>query len=127
MKRPKTAAVLLVSFYCIPFAFLGVYGDAVWGTVLLYGAAIAGFAVLCLSAWKTGLLPLALLGSAASFISSCAAAELSGLGPMGDYFKPFTAHSLIAAISVVSIVAHLIAAWFFARKSGRPKDPPRFL
>ena len=41
-----------------------------------------------------------------SFISSYAVAKLSGLEPMGYYFKPFTSHSLIVAISVVILIVH---------------------
>ena len=108
MKKTAGINVLLLTAYCIPFAFLCVYGDAVWGTMLFYGFMIAGLAVLCKETLKTNCVSLLYIGNALSCASSYTAAKLSGLEPMAYYFKPFTAYSLITALSIVSVIAHMM-------------------
>ena len=113
MKKQWTIRALLLIVYCVPFAFLSVNGDATSGTMLFYGVMIAGFALLCWSALKTNNIAVLYIGNGLSFLSSYTAGKLSGLEPMGHYFKPFTAHSLIVVISVVVLVAHTIIILFF--------------
>ena len=116
MKKSNIIRVLLLMGYCIPFAFLCVHGDAASGTMLFYGTMIAGFALLCWGALKTNNVPVLYLGNALSFASSYAAAKLTGLAPMGEYFKPFTSYSLIVAISVVVLIVHSIIVLVYTRK-----------
>ena len=104
---------MLLIVYCIPFAFLSVNGDATLGTMLFYGVMIAGFALLCWSALKTNNIAVLYIGNGLSFLSSYTAGKLCGLEPMGHYFKPFTAHSLIVVISVVVLIVHTIIVLFF--------------
>lgn len=119
MKKTWMIRALLLIAYCAPFAFLSVNGDAASGTMLFYGVMIAGFALLCWGALKTNHVPLIYIGNLLSFVSSCAAAKLSGLEPMGHYFKPFTSHGLIIAISVVSIIVHTMVVLIYrAKKKG---------
>lgn len=108
MKKAWIIRALLLIAYCIPFAFLSVNGDATSGTMLFYGVMIAGFALLCWGALKTKNVAVLYIGNVLSFISSYAVAKLTGLEPMGHYFKPFTSHSLIVAISVVILIVHTI-------------------
>ncbi|MBR6791354.1 MAG: hypothetical protein IKM31_10880 [Oscillospiraceae bacterium] len=122
MKKNKLLRILLPAAYCTPFAFLAVNGDAVSGTMLFYGVMIAGFSLLCWGSLKTDRPFLLCTGSVLSFVSSCAAAKLSGLEKMGHYFKPFTSYSLIAGISAVVFVGHLIIMLVYRakrRKAGR--------
>ena len=104
---------MLLIVYCVPFAFLSVNGDATLGTMLFYGVMIAGFALLCWSALKTNNIAVLYIGNGLSFLSPYTAGKLSGLEPMGHYFKPFTAHSLIVVISVVVLIVHTIIVLFF--------------
>ena len=113
MEKQWTIRALLLIVYCVPFAFLSVNGDATLGTMLFYGVMIAGFALLCWSALKTNNIAVLYIGNGLSFLSSYTAGKLSGLEPMGHYFKPFTSHSLIVVISVVVLVAHTIIILFF--------------
>ena len=106
MKNTWIIRALLLIVYCVPFAFLSVNGDATSGTMLFYGVMIAGFALLCWGALKTNNVAVIYIGNVLSFISSYAVAKLSGLEPMGYYFKPFTSHSLIVAISVVILIVY---------------------
>ena len=112
---------MLLLLYCIPFAFLSVYGDATSGTMMFYVVMLVGFALLCWVALKTKNIPTIFIGNIASCVFSYIAAELSSLEPRGEYFKPFTSYSLIILISVVSIFAHIIIVWLYTRKSGRQR------
>ena len=55
------------------------------------------------------------IGNALSLASSYVAAKLTGLEPMGYYFKPFTAYSLIAMISVVAIATQTVIVLSYIR------------
>ncbi|MCI7027025.1 MAG: hypothetical protein MR914_03030 [Clostridiales bacterium] len=116
MKKEWIIRVFLLIVYCVPFAFLSVNGDATSGTILFYGVMIAGFALLGFGALKTNNVTVLYIGNVLSFVSSCAAAKLSGLEPMGHYFKPFTSHSLIVAISVAVLIVHTIIVLIYAAK-----------
>ena len=109
MKKSRNIRGLLLASYCIPFAFLAVSGDAFHGTMFFYAVMVAGILLLCRAAFKTNNVPVIYLGNALSFASSCLAAKLSGLEAMGAYFKPFTAYSLIVALSAFSVIAHTMA------------------
>ena len=122
MKKEWIIRVFLLIAYCVPFAFLSVNGDATSGTILFYGVMIAGFALLGFGALKTNNVTVLYIGNVLSFVSSCAAAKLSGLEPMGHYFKPFTSHSLIVAISfAVLIVPTIIVLIYAAKKRANSK------
>ena len=116
MKKSLIIRVLLLIAYCIPFAFLSVNGDATSGTMLFYGVMIVGFALLCWGALKTNNVSVLYIGNIMSFGSSYVVAKLSGLEPMGHYFKPFTSHSLIVAISIIAIVVQTIVVLSYAKK-----------
>ncbi len=116
MKMAWIIRALLLIAYCVPFAFLSVNGDATSGTMLFYGVMIAGFSLLCWGALRTNNAAVLYIGNVLSFVSSYAAAKLSGLEPMGHYFKPFTSQSLIVAISVVVLIVHTIIVLIYRAK-----------
>ena len=116
MKKSWIIRALLLIAYCVPFAFLSVNGDATSGTMLFYAVMIVGFALLCWGALKTNNVAVLYIGNVLSFVSSYAVAKLSGLEPMGHYFKPFTSHSLIVAISVVVLIVHTIIVLIYRTK-----------
>ncbi len=108
MKKSLMIRIALLIAYCTPFAFLSVNGDATSGTMIFYGVMIISFAMLCCGIIKTNNILILYVGNALSFISSYLTAKFSGLEPMGHYFKPFTAHSLIVVISIIAIVIQMI-------------------
>lgn len=116
MKKAWIIRALLLIGYCVPFAFLSVNGDATSGTMLFYGVMITCFALLCWSALKTKNVAILYIGNVLSFVSSYAAARLSGLEPMEFYFKPFTSYGLIIAISVAAIIVHTIVVMIYKAK-----------
>lgn len=100
--------IVLLLLYCIPFAFLSVNGDAQSRTMLFYVIMVMGFAGLCIISLMTSNIPIIYVGNALSFASSYIVGKISGLEPMGYYFKPFTAYSLIVALSIVAIICQTI-------------------
>ena len=118
MKKTTLIRILLLIAYCVPFAFLSVNGDATSGTLLFYGVMIVGFVLLCWGAIKTSNVPILYIGNVISFASSYGIAKLSGLEPMGHYFKPFTSYGLIIAISVVAIIIQTVIVLICAREKG---------
>ena len=118
MKKTTLIRILLLIAYCFPFAFLSVNGDATSGTMLFYGIMIAGFVLLCWEAVRTNNVPILYIGNVISFASSYGIAKLSGLEPMGHYFKPFTSYGLIIAISVVAIIIQTVIVLICARRKG---------
>ena len=115
MKKQWFIRACLLIAYCVPFSFLCVNGDASTGTMLYYGVMIAGFALLCWGALKTRNVPVLYVGNALSLASSYAVAKLTGLEPMGYYFKPFTAYSLMVTISVVAVIVQTVIVGYYLR------------
>ena len=116
MKKTWLIRVLLLIAYCVPFAYLSVKGDVTSGTMLYYGVMIVSFVILYRCALKTDNVQIIFIGNILSFMSSYLTAKLSQLDPMGWYCKPFTSHSLIVAISVVSLISQAIIVWRRSRK-----------
>ena len=104
MKKVWIVRLRLLAAYCIPYVFISVSGDAAFRTSWFYGIAAAGFTLLCWLSVRTRNIAILFLGNILSFLSSYAFAKLSGLEEMGEYFKPFTSHSLIVAISVALFI-----------------------
>ena len=108
MKKSQKIRILLLAAYCIPYAFLCVNGDAVSSTMLWYAVMAAAFMLLYCAALRTRNIAVLYIGNIVSFGTSWAAAKLSGLEPMGYYFKPFTSHSLITVISVIVLMIQTV-------------------
>ena len=66
----KKSKMLLLIGYCIPYIFLCLYGDAVWGTGLVYAAAVAALVILCLFACKMQQIKFVVIGNVISFAVS---------------------------------------------------------
>ena len=103
-KSSMLLKILLLVAYCVPYSFLAVNGDGTSGTMLFYGVMIAAFVVLCTLSIKTHNAWIIVVDSFLSGVSSYLTASLSGLEPMGHYFKPFTSHGLITTVSVIAFV-----------------------
>ena len=114
--------ILLLVAYCVPYSFLAVNGDGTSGTMLFYGVMIAVFVVLCTLSIKTRNAWIVIVGSILSGVSSYLTASLSGLEPMGHYFKPFTSHSLITTVSVIAFVVQTVIALICISKQRKPKN-----
>ena len=92
----KTSIIILLVGYCIPYVFLCLYGDAVWGTGLVYGISVAAMAGLCVFACKMQQKKFVILGNVISFAVSELCVLLFAMEKFNYYFKPFSAHMLVA-------------------------------
>ena len=121
MDAKKSRLILLVG-YCIPYIFLCLYGDAVWGTGLVYGVAALAMGLLCVFACKMHQIKLVVIGNIISFAVSELCIMLFALEKFNYYFKPFSAHMLVIVCSVIAILiqAYLISRLTDDRK--RAKD-----
>lgn len=99
---------LIKILYCLPFAFMAVNGDAVSGTMFFYTVMVMGLSLLCWITLRSGRVTDLYVGNGISFLASIIAVKVTELDPMGYYFKPFTSHSLIIAISIVAVVIQTI-------------------
>ena len=108
MKIPRITKLLLLLAHCVPYAFLCLYGDAMYGTMLFYTVTIVCLSLLSRLAVRTKNLPLLFFGSLLSFLSSSAAAKLTNLKIMDYYFKPFTAYSLMVTISLAALFLQIL-------------------
>ncbi len=111
MDEKKSKIILLVG-YCVPYIFLCLYGDAIWGTGLVYGIAAVAMAALCFFACKTQNIKLVVLGNIISFAVSELCVILFALEKFNYYFKPFSAHMLVGICTVIAI---LIQAYIISR------------
>ena len=119
MKKQGFIRACLVIAYCVPFSFLCVNGDASSGTMVYYGVMIAGFALLCWAALRTDNVAVLYIGNGLSLASSYGVAKLTSLDPMGYYFKPFTAYSLMAIISIAATIVQTIIVLVYLQRNIR--------
>ncbi len=98
MRRVKKYFSLLP--FCVPWAFLALYADAVYGWAWHYLVILVCMAVL---AWRTvrtdGLL---LTGNAVSLAVSLLCVCLMGFAEQSSYFKPFGAYGWAVVLGLFS-------------------------
>ena len=109
MKKSWTVRLWLLAAYCVPYVFISVSGDAAFRTAWFYVISAAGFALLCRLSLRTQNIAILFFGNVLSFASSYGLAKLCGLEEAAGYFKPFTSHSLIVAISIALFVVQTFA------------------
>lgn len=107
---------LLLIGYCIPFAFLSMYGDATYDTMLLYALMIVALSVLCSSIIKLKQFIVVIFGNILSFITSYICVQQFYSDKWGWYFKPFTANGLLIAISVIAVLVQLFFVYSSYKK-----------
>lgn len=115
--KNRIIMVALLLLYCIPFAFLCVYFDAMHTTMLFYALSAVCFAGFSYVVVKTKNAPIIYIGSLLSLASSLAAAKICSLEQMNYFFKPFTAYSLITVISLVAVLLQSIVVVIVKRKA----------
>lgn len=122
MKNIWIHRILLLLGYCVPFAFLSVNGDAQSRTMLFYVIMVISFAGLCIISLKTSNIPIIYVGNILSFASSYIVGKISGLEPMGYYFKPFTSYFLIFMISILATILQTVLVLSVSRKQKRENN-----
>ena len=113
----KIITLILLVAYCVPFAFMAAYTDATSASMRMYGVMIVAFATLCIIALKTKNVPIIIIGNIISAVSSYVFLLNSGLGPMGEYFKPLTSYQTVVVVSVIAFVFQMIAVMVHKNRS----------
>lgn len=92
---------LMLLFYCIPFAFLAMYGDAMSGSMMFLGVMLAGFGLLCSVAVITNNANVLIIGNLLSFLSSTFFTLIYLPVEWSWYFKPLTPMLLLILITTI--------------------------
>ena len=116
-KKKRIAGICILSACCVPYAFMALWADAFYGTMMMYIPMAAAFLLFCAAAVRRRSLMFLIAGNGISFVSSCVALSISGLEQnMGGYFKPFTAQGLVILVSVISLAVQMIIFFINIRK-----------
>ncbi len=106
--------VLIILFYCVPYVFLSMNGDAAMGTMWFYALMLVAYSVLCFISVKMRNYVLVAMGNVLSLVSSLFCRNLFRTEKWDWFFKPFTDVELMVAISVIAFIVQSIV--FFCKK-----------
>ena len=98
---------MLLAGYCVPYAYLAIWGDALHGTVLFYALMVTALFLLC----RGSEMHTVLLGNLLSLVASGLCLAAFGPADMAVYFKPFTAWSLMLVISLTAAAVQVGYSW----------------
>lgn len=113
--------VLLLLGWCVPYGFLGMYGDITFHAVLFYGMAALVPALLCTRAARLDSRWLPVTGTLLSHAVS--ALLLHGRTEQWSwYFKPFTPSGMLRLLSAALLLVQL-AVWTRVRKGYGSRRP----
>lgn len=103
----KKNGIPILLLYTIPWAFLALYGDAVYGWAWQYVLIFICMAVLAWRGVKTG--GILLTGNVLSLGISLLFVHMLGFSGMNDYFKPFGAFGWAAVLTGASWLVQWLA------------------
>ncbi|MCI8491929.1 hypothetical protein [Anaerotruncus sp.] len=115
MKKWMIRLALLLG-YTVPYLYLSMYIDLIYGTPVFYAAALAGYVILYLLAAKTHNRSAALIGTVWTAVSSYCFMQYGWTQAWEWYFKPFTAAQLLAVLSLAAFFIQLLAIWAAEKK-----------
>ncbi len=103
--------IALLLFYCVPYVFLAMNGDATSGTMLFYGLMIVAFYLLCFISKKTDNKNIVIVGNICSVISSLVFRNTFRTEKWDWYFKPLTDVELLIVVSAIAFIIQMIIAF----------------
>ena len=116
MEKKWLIRMLLLIAYCVPYAFLSINGDANSGIMIFYGVMVVAFFLLCFVSIKTKNIAIIFIGNIFSFVFSYICVMLGDLEAKAWYFKPFTAQSLLIAISIAATIMQMIVVYMIKKR-----------
>ena len=116
MEKKWLIRILLLLAYCVPYAFLSINGDANSGIMIFYGVMVVAFFLLCFVSIKTKNIAIIFIGNIFSFVFSYICVMLGDLEAKAWYFKPFTAQSLLIAISIAATIMQMIVVYMIKKR-----------
>ncbi len=99
-----TVKIIMLLAYCVPYAYLAMYGDATYGTMIFYGFMVVCLGVLCHIAIKTKNRAVLIVGNILSLTSSYFLISKNQDEIWEWYFKPFTPFGLLLLITIIALV-----------------------
>lgn len=105
MKGKRTDRLAMLAACAVPYVFLGMYGDAVYGSVLGYLPMLVWMGWESRMAAKPRSLSVLLGGNLLSFLSSSLFMRLLQTPRWSWYFKPLTAFGFLGAASLLILLA----------------------
>lgn len=118
MEIKKIQLIILLGF-CAPYAYLSMYWDMTYGTMVLYCVMAAALGLLCWSSIRINSLRTLIVGNILSFAVTCLCILRFHTEEWSWYFKPLTALQLAAVLSVLATAAQY-SAWVIAKKNRKP-------
>ena len=112
MNRRKMGSFMILIAYCIPYVFLGMYGDAMYHSMWLYGLMIVAMFGLGWYCGKSKRIPIALLGNLLSLLISCLLTEVLFGDDWNYFFKAFPATIRTVQFSGIMLAVQAIPWWF---------------
>lgn len=112
MSRRKWISLLIVMAYCVPYVFLGMYGDITFFAMWPYGLMALAMAGLGWYCGKTKRIPVALLGNLLSLLTSCLLTQAFAGDDWNHFFKAFPATIRTVQFSGILLAVQAIPWWF---------------
>lgn len=103
--------VILIA-YCVPYVFLGMYGDKTYHALWPYGLMVVVMAGLGWYCGKSKRISIALLGNLLSLLISCLLTQLFVGDDWNYFFKAFPATIRTVQFSGIMLAVQAIPWWF---------------
>lgn len=106
-KRNKVSILILLA-YCVPYVFLGMYGDKNFHNLWLYGFMIVVMIGLSSYCKKTKRIHIVLVGNTFSFLNSYLLTQYLATENWDSYFKAFPPTIRTIDFSLMMLVLQMI-------------------
>lgn len=107
MKKRSKVSIFILLAYCVPYVFLGMYGDYTFSTILLYVLAIVIMTVLSIYCKKTKRIFIALVGNVVSFWTSYLFTLCLATENWSYYFKAFPSTISTVYFSLIMLLIQI--------------------
>ena len=112
MEQRSNVTILIILLYCVPYVFLGMYGDKIYHNLWLYGLMIVAMAGLSRYCRKTKRIHIIMIGNLLSFLSSYLLTQYLATENWNYYFKAFPSTIRTMEFSVIMLIMQIIVCLF---------------
>ena len=112
MSKRRMISILVLIAYCIPYVFLGMYGDAMHHSMWLYGLMAVAMVGLGWYCGKSKRMLVALLGNLLSLLISCLLTKAFFGEDWGYFFKAFPVTIRTVQFSGIMLAVQAVPWWF---------------
>lgn len=112
MCKQKLISISILIAYSFPYVFLGMYADAKYHSLWLYGLMVVAMVGLGWYCGKSKRIPIALLGNLLSLLISCLLTNMFFGEDWGYFFKAFPVTIRTVQFSGIMLAVQAIPWWF---------------